>query len=220
MTRVRGEPDRVLPGDPVLRFQSLPSLVELAGRAISDHLARQRESRPASAPLRALDGTAGQGFDTLRLARDVGRGGRVEAFDVQPEALAIVADKLSAAGLRERVTLHACGHERLAELELGPFDAAMFNFGWLPGFDHAVRTRAATSRAALEATLERLRPGALLSIVAYPAHEGGDEELAVIEELVAGLSKRRWLVHVTRVVNRRGAPVLVLVERAGEDGEA
>ncbi|MDU4300787.1 MAG: rRNA methyltransferase, partial [Eikenella corrodens] len=36
----------------------------------------------------AVDATAGNGHDTLFLAQCVGSGGRVYAFDIQPQALA------------------------------------------------------------------------------------------------------------------------------------
>ena len=51
--------------------------------AFTHELLRQR-LRPGD---NALDGTAGNGHDTLLLAQCVGPGGRVWAFDVQPQAV-------------------------------------------------------------------------------------------------------------------------------------
>ena len=40
----------------------------------------------------------------------------------------------------------------------GTADAVMFNFGWLPGADHAVFSTAQSSIPALQAALEAVRP--------------------------------------------------------------
>ena len=45
----------------------------------------------------AIDLTAGKGKDTLFLYRTVGAGGRIIAFDVQPRALELSAERLGAA---------------------------------------------------------------------------------------------------------------------------
>ena len=63
---------------------------------------------------RALDGTAGNGNDTLMLARSVGSGGKVWAFDVQEQALAKTRIRLEEAGMADRAELIWDGHENLA----------------------------------------------------------------------------------------------------------
>lgn len=68
----------------------------------------------------ALDGTAGNGHDTLLLAECVGETGRVWAFDVQQQALDATRARLAAAGVAERVTLIAAGHETLADYVTQP----------------------------------------------------------------------------------------------------
>ena len=47
------------------------------------------ESVRTSAPIVALDGTAGNGFDTCFLAELVGKDGRVVAMDLQEDAIQI-----------------------------------------------------------------------------------------------------------------------------------
>ncbi|RKV78003.1 MAG: methyltransferase domain-containing protein, partial [Neisseria sp.] len=81
---------------------------------------------------RALDGTAGNGNDTLMLARSIGSGGKVWAFDVQEQALANTRMRLEEAGIADRAELILDGHENLAAHIREPLDAAVFNFGWLP----------------------------------------------------------------------------------------
>ncbi|MDO5059801.1 MAG: class I SAM-dependent methyltransferase, partial [Neisseria sp.] len=107
----------------------------------------------------ALDGTAGNGHDTLLLAECVGRQGKVYAFDVQQAALATTEGRLNNAGLRHRVELIAAGHERAAEFVPQGIAAAVFNFGWLPGSDKSITTQAETSVAALQAAVSLLKNG-------------------------------------------------------------
>ena len=73
----------------------------------------------------ALDGTAGNGHDTLLLAQCVG-GGKVWAFDVQPQALQQTRRRLEEAGVSAELICD--GHEKLADYVDRPLTAAVFNF--------------------------------------------------------------------------------------------
>ena len=61
-------------------------------------------------------------------------------------------------------------------LQPGTADAVMFNFGWLPGADHAVFSTAGSSIPALEAALTALRPGGVLSAILYSGRVIGSDE--------------------------------------------
>jgi len=104
----------------------LPALRDLSQQAVAHALAAAvaggasgKATDDAPWPV-AVDGTAGNGHDTLFLARLVGARGLVHAFDVQPRALARTAERLAAAGLEERVVLHGRGHEELAAAVTAP----------------------------------------------------------------------------------------------------
>lgn len=139
----------------------------------------------------ALDGTAGNGRDTLALARLVGPAGRVFAVDVQPEAVARTRLLLAEARVTN-VTLIEADHARLAELVPAEFHgrlgAAMFNLGNLPGSGRAVATTTPTTLVALAAAWGLLRPGGLLSVVAYRGHPGGAAECLAVEALLFDLA--------------------------------
>ena len=47
-----------------------------------------------------------------------------------------------------------------------------FNLGYLPWTDKAVMTTPATTRAAVQAGLDCLKPGGVLSVISYLGHEG------------------------------------------------
>ncbi len=126
----------------------------------------------------AVDATVGNGHDTLFLAQQVGAQGHVYGFDIQEEALARTRRRLEEAGLRDRVTLLQMGHEHMAEAVPaawhGRIGAVMFNLGYLPGgSDRTCITRPQTTVPALEAALRLLRPGGVLTVVAYRGHPGG-----------------------------------------------
>ena len=178
--------------------------------AFTHELLRQR-LRPGD---NALDGTAGNGHDTLLLAQCVGPGGRVWAFDVQPQALQATAERLTAHGAQAQVTLLAAGHETLAQHISAPLTAAVFNFGWLPGSDKSRTTQSPTSLQALNAALALLAPGGLLLAVLYPGHPAGQIEADAIHAWAADLPSDRYAVMQYRFVNpRRPPPHLLAIEK-------
>ncbi len=161
---------------------------------------------------RALDGTAGNGNDTLMLARSIGSGGKVWAFDVQEQALANTRMRLEEACMADRVELIWDGHENLATHIREPLDAAVFNFGWLPGGDKSCTTEAATSIRALTSTLSLLKTGGLVVAVLYPGHEAGQHEAQAIEDWARQLLQDEYEFAVLRYgfINRRNRPPYLL----------
>jgi predicted methyltransferase len=132
-----------------------------------------------------VDATAGRGHDTVFLARLLGPEGVVHACDVQPAALAATQQRwLTLAAPKAELHLHACGHESmkqsLADQGVTQLQAVIFNLGYLPGTDHAITTSTATTLTALQDLLTLLTPGGILTVVAYPGHPGGREELDAI----------------------------------------
>ncbi len=189
-----------------------PSVLTMAQRWVAERL------RPGAA---AVDATAGNGVDTLFLARTAGPRGRVFAFDVQPEALARTRDRLNAARAGgERlagVELLCAGHERMAEYipaELhGRIGAVMFNLGYLPGGDTSVITRPDTTLPALETALRLLAPGGVLTAVLYPGHPGGDEEARAVERWMAALPAAAAQTVLYRFPQRETSPYLAALEK-------
>lgn len=164
---------------------------------------------------RVIDGTAGNGSDTLFLARCVGDVGHVYAFDIQNEAIESTRKKLSEAGLTNRVSLYNQSHETMdgvAEIaEGGPVAAIMFNLGYLPGGDKAVTTQAEATLKAVTAALHLLGPGGVLTICAY-SHEEGSRETGALRTMFATLDHAFDVYEVT-VTNHTQAPVLFIVRK-------
>jgi len=162
----------------------------------------------------ALDATAGNGYDTLFLAQQVGTEGELHAFDIQARALEHTRARLAAANCKTPVLLHQRSHaEMLSALPAtarGRVAAVTFNLGYLPGADHDTVTRTESTLAALRQSITLLRPGGMLSVLAYRGHPGGREEA---EAVAAWCARQRQLAHV--VYESRG-PVLHICRRTRE----
>ncbi|MFB6271853.1 MAG: class I SAM-dependent methyltransferase [Salinibacter sp.] len=173
----------------------------------------------------AVDATVGNGHDTLFLVREVGEGGRVVGFDVQADALQATRERVrseapEAAG---RLRLIRGGHEQMlehiGEEEAGSVGAVMFNLGYLPGGDHSITTEPGTTLEALGAALELLRPGGIVTVVAYPGHEGGAVETEAVAEWGSALPQGAFRVLSYHFVNQANdAPRLFAVEKRLKSG--
>lgn len=189
---------------PSLASQSggLPSAVRWAQLLISDRV------MPGDL---VLDATAGNGHDTLFLARLVGDQGHVYAMDVQAPAVTETRRRLSEAGIPESAfTVVQAGHETMKDIvtaeHQGQLSGIMFNLGYLPGSDKTVITHTETTLTAIQAALDLLRPGGLLTIAVYPGHDGGNQELSAITQWAAALSPRAYEVQNLRPFNRSASP--------------
>ena len=139
-------------------------------------------------PRLCVDATCGNGGDTAFLCGLTAPAGRVLAFDVQPEAIRSTRTRLEQANVpAERYSLVCGSHADLLQyVQPGTADAVMFNFGWLPGADHAVFSTAQSSIPALQAALQAVRPGGIVSAILYSgAVIGSDEKQAVLRFLRA-----------------------------------
>lgn len=149
-----------------------------------------------------VDATAGNGHDTVFLARLAAPSGHVHAFDVQEEAIRATRKRLEEAGLlTPTVHLHLASHDRLAELVGTPVKAIVFNLGYLPGGDKKKATRTACTLAALEQAASLITPNGLLSVMCYPGHEGGDAEAEAVEAFLSRLPHHSWRTGKYQLLN-------------------
>lgn len=135
-----------------------------------------------------LDATAGNGYDTVFLA-GLTEPQKVFAIDIQPTAIVNTRERLREAGLTGVQLLqgdHATELERLAsDVPSGAvgFAAVMFNLGYLPGSDKIQTTQAESTVKALRLSEKILRPGGVITVIAYRGHSGGQEEAAAVLRL-------------------------------------
>ncbi len=180
------------------------------------HLALAAHLRPGD---RCLDATLGNGHDALHLARLVGPTGRVHGLDLQPAALEASRARLAGhPAFLPRLGDHAELDALLPAEDRGRLSAAVFNLGFLPGGDHALVTRAASTARALAAARAALAAGGALACTTYPGHEHGPEEARAVEawfEERARVGDR--VTRVERVATRGVAPFVHWLE-AGSAG--
>ena len=151
-------------------------------------------------PRLCIDATCGNGGDTAFLCRLVGKEGRVLGFDIQPEAIASTRQNLARKGLAAE--LHCDSHANLLQyVQPGTVDAVMFNFGWLPGADHAVFSTADSSIPALEAALQAVRPGGVVSAILYSGAVIGSEEKQAVLRFLRALPLKSFTVLVCDFAN-------------------
>ncbi|MCC5833740.1 MAG: methyltransferase domain-containing protein [Opitutales bacterium] len=191
---------------------------QLAQRYWHQLLTRGADDEPAARGF-ALDATAGNGNDALKLAEWIGPEGRVWAFDVQAAAIYVTDQRLRSAGLRERVELihsdHADWPRQLPPAMRGKLDLVVFNLGFLPKSDSRQTTLSNSTLKALDPVPEWLRPGGMLSVLCYPGHAEGAEETVAVKRWIR---KHRsdfasWVQHIP--LGRKTPPpeLHVLVKR-------
>ena len=164
----------------------------------------------------AIDCTAGNGRDTAFLLDRVGPAGQVWAFEIQPEAASRLAERLP--GIR----VICDSHGELARYAGGRQPAViLYNLGYLPGGDPSVTTMTAETLRSLRQALAILKPGGVLSVVAYPGHPEGAREAEAVRQLLEGLPAKQYEALTILQTNRSAStPVQHLIQQKnGDDHE-
>lgn len=168
----------------------------------------------------AIDATAGNGHDTLKMASLVGSTGKVVAIDVQKAAIASTRSRVEADGLADRVRLVPADHATFLGKPNFPTNrragAIVFNLGYLPGSDKEITTRPESTIEALSAGLRLLRLDGVLLVTAYRGHPGGLAEATAVETWGCSLDPAVWSVHCHEPSSSPGAslpPILWVIRR-------
>ena len=163
----------------------------------------------------AIDLTIGNGFDTLFMSKCVGLLGRVYGFDVQSAAIQATQTLLNQHSQFSNVSLIHESHSQWKNFI--PIETkyqiatVMMNLGYLPGSDKALVTQANSTLAAMDIALEWLKPGGMLSIIAYTGHPGGQLEADSVQAQLQLLDSNQFAIFCEPVLPADGAPVLHLV---------
>jgi predicted O-methyltransferase YrrM len=158
-----------------------------------------------------VDMTAGNGNDSLVMAKLLQHDGHLYAFDVQQEALDNTLALLTENNIDEKsYSLRLDSHENIDQYIKMPITAAMYNLGYLPNGDKALTTRSDSTVASLKKVLPRLKNGGIITIIAYPGHDGGEEYYAV-DNYLSGLPAREYEISRTEMLGKMFSPVLYLI---------
>ena len=153
-----------------------------------------------------IDATAGNGNDTLLLAELIGEKGKVYAFDIQEQAILATKERLTTHHVLERAELICDSHSKMKDYVQGEVSCIVFNFGYLPGGDHALATKKESSIEAIETGLSILEKGGMMSLCIYSGGDSGFEERDAILSYIQNLDAKKYLVIVSQYYNRPNNP--------------
>lgn len=154
-----------------------------------------------------IDATMGKGYDTLLLCELAGESGHVLAFDIQDEAIEATKQRLTEHDCLQKAELIKDGHEHMDQYaHAGSADVICFNFGYLPGGDHQIATKAGTSVLAIEKGLDILKRGGMMSLCIYSGGDTGYEEKEAILQFLKQLPPKEYTVIANEYYNRDNDP--------------
>lgn len=154
-----------------------------------------------------VDATMGNGYDTLFLCQLAGDTGHVTAFDIQQQALDATKELLLKHHMLSRAQLYLDSHTNMEQyVQEESIDGMFFNFGYLPGGDHSLATKADTSVEAIEKGLGLLKKGGIMALCIYSGGDTGFEEKERILGYLQGLDERKYVVIVNTYYNRKKNP--------------
>lgn len=162
-----------------------------------------------------VDGTMGNGHDTLFLRQLVGETGEVFAFDIQKEALVSTKKRLKEAAISfENVHLILDSHENIQNYLQKPLKGAIFNLGYLPTGDKNIITKKESTLASLKTLLPLLEKKGRLVLVLYYGHPGGEEEKEAVLDFSSSLNQKEFTVASYQFLNQvHQPPILLVIEK-------
>ena len=169
----------------------------------------------------AIDATAGNGHDCLKMAQLIGPSGQLIGIDLQAAAIAATRQRLQA--LNSPDGIHLIEGDHAVELQAclpqlqGKVRAITFNLGYLPGSDKQVQTTPSSTLRALDGARELLAPAGRLLVTAYRGHPGGLEEAEQVAEWMHRCAENGALLECHEPQAQRIPPILWVLQR-GEEG--
>ncbi len=164
-----------------------------------------------------VDATAGNGGDTVFLAKLAGEKGRVYSFDIQQSALDKAHERLKMEGLERRVELICDSHENLDMYVRQQVRCVMFNLGYLPGGDHSIGTKGYSTISAVNKAMELVAVNGIITIVIYYGGDSGFDEKEQVLEYIKTIDCKRFTVSKLEFVNQINCPpILVCIEKLAQ----
>lgn len=161
-----------------------------------------------------VDATAGNGKDTLFLAKYSCDNVIIWAFDIQQVAILKTKQLLDIHNLTNKVNLVVDSHINITSYINMQIDVAMFNLGYLPNSEHSIATEYHSTIVALQQVLSLLSVGGVVSLVAYPGHEQGYYEQQAVQEFLGSLPAKLFTVGCWSMINHvNNSPILYIVEK-------
>lgn len=153
-----------------------------------------------------VDATAGNGNDTVFLCEHAGMDGKVFAFDIQEAAIENTKKRVKESGYQNAEIIFDSHVNMKKYLEEKSVDCILFNFGYLPGGNHAIATKASTSIEAIKEGLDCLKKDGIMGLCIYSGKDSGFEEKEAILNYLKQIDSKKYLVLVTEYYNRVNHP--------------
>ncbi|ADZ18161.1 class I SAM-dependent methyltransferase [Chlamydia psittaci] len=156
----------------------------------------------------AVDATCGNGKDCLILARILQGKGKLVAYDVQREALtkaSLLCSKSLSNEEKSIIEFKEMSHEHINESGAKLFH---YNLGYLPNGDKSITTLEKTTIMSIQKALTLVAPQGVVTVVCYPGHAEGANEMCSVEGLACTLDPKLWEVGSFYIMNRYKAPRL------------
>lgn len=145
-----------------------------------------------------IDATLGNGHDTLFLLGLVKPNGKVFGFDIQQTAIDSARSILQDHLFTHCLTLVHASHAKMGDYIPLPYhgkiSAVMFNLGYLPGGDKRIITQADSTLVALSCACQLLSASGIITVLAYPGHEGGEVETEQVKNWCLNLDPGQYQV--------------------------
>ncbi|OIJ11661.1 rRNA methyltransferase [Anaerobacillus arseniciselenatis] len=161
-----------------------------------------------------IDGTVGNGHDTLFLAELVGDSGHVYGFDIQEDAINKTRDRLLKNECLTQTTLSQIGHENalqtIPEKHHGKVAGCIFNLGYLPGGDKTIVTKPNTTLKAITDVFSMLKKEGIIVLVIYHGHEEGKNEKDELLKFVENIDQKEAHVLTYQFINQKNDPPFII----------
>lgn len=156
----------------------------------------------------AVDATAGNGHDTLKLSDVVGEEGKVYAFDIQQSAI----DSAKSQNFRYNNTeFILASHSDIDKYVSAAPKLIIFNLGYLPGGDHSMCTKSDTTIEAISKSMELIAPEGVVIVVIYSGGDTGFEERENVIEFIKYINHKKYNALFFDYINRPKNPPSVCV---------
>jgi hypothetical protein len=160
-----------------------------------------------SNPILSVDATMGNGHDTNFLAC---HSQTVYAFDIQAAALTATGQRLQKTKHSNKVHLIQANHDLMQKYlpKEAQVDVFMFNLGYLPHSDKTLITQTKSTLRALATAINYLSCTGIISIIAYPGHDGGRAEMDAVVSWLKLQSNQYTITHIHSMQETHDSPHL------------
>ena len=158
------------------------------------------------------DFTMGNGHDTLWLCNEVGKDGKVWAFDIQKQAIESTSEFLAKNLPYKNYELIHDSHANAKNYVEGKINAGVFNLGYLPGGDKSITTLRTSTLPAVREAIEMLAPDGIILVAVYPGHEEGNLEGIELDSMLREYSRFQVCVSRFQIINSPTSPFFFMIE--------